>query len=243
MAGLTGLHQCRDCLTAASVLRRLGFQDTISWGPIDNSPTLIAHGYHANSGAHVDRVETEAEYKNRTGAPDAKAPVEGARGRKHSPFGLVRREYQRQPLCTHYRNELAWLMAGKPVRTTVYLAHPVADDFAANVENVTAWFRYLRGLSGYSISELVGFQYDYKPLILCPWLAGIQPDGESPGGREGMLADCRDTVMMFDEVWLLWRVTEGMAFESRNARVVRDLTHLGKTPPMAKVLPFHKDDL
>lgn len=230
---MVGLSQCHSCVTAASVLRRLGFRDTITWGPIVGSPNLTSHGWHSNSGEQVTRVETRDEYYRRT-----ELRKMSHTGGDDLPFGQMVSEYSKHPLCQNYRSELAWLAAGRPTRTTVYLAHPVSDNFGPNITNAIVWFRHLRGLSAYSLSELVGVQYDYKPLILCPWLSGIQPDEESPGGREQMLADCRDTVMMFDEVWLLWRITDGMRYESGRARVVRDLTHLGKSPPMAKVLPF-----
>lgn len=231
MAGLLDLPQCRDCVTASAVLRRLGFRDTITWGPVFGSPSETQHAWHSNAGGYTTRVETEVEFKRRVQSHR----MMGLAEEKLLPEGQSLTEYAKHPLCSHYRGELAWLSAGRPTRTTVYLAHPVAGDFERNVANATAWFRYLRGLLTHELSELVGHQFERKPLILCPWLAGIQPDEESPGGRESMLIDCRDTVMMFDEVWLLSRVTPGMSFESTVARVTRNLTHLGESPPSGKV--------
>jgi hypothetical protein len=123
------------------------------------------------------------------------------------------------------------------------MAAPVAGDFHENVLNATKWFRHLRHLSASSLSELTGVIYEQRPLILCPWLAGIEEDELSPGGREGVMQDSIDTVQMFDEVWLMPpRISDGMKLESLHAPIVRDLTHLKLSPSTkpgqrAKLLP------
>jgi len=217
------LNTCRGCQLAAFTLRRMGFRDEIVWGVIPSAPTQTVHAQHSNSGVYVERVETDREYKRR---------VEEFKGQAQDPFGRMVREWRAESLCTRYRSELGWMMANRTPRVTVYMAHPVSGDFADNVLNATIWFRYLRRLSASSLTELTGVNYDAgRPLILCPWLAGIEEDELSPGGREGVLADCRDTVRMFDEVWLVGgRTTEGMLIEAAAAPVVRDLTRLGPLP-------------
>lgn len=210
---------CRDCITAAWVLRRIGFRDNISWGFFRDSPNKdIIHGFHANSAfPHY----YPAEY------------VTDAKGRRY----LTEREAMRigddpLPLCSKYRSELAWLTAGRSTRLMIYMAHPVAGDFSRNKLNAERWLRYLRRLGVQALSELVGISYGTKPLVLCPWLAAMEPDGEYPGGRESAIADCKDTVMMFDEVWMVGgEVSNGMLDEAGVARVARDLTFLGRYPP------------
>ena len=149
------------------------------------------------------------------------------------PFG---QEVPIQPLCRFYSNELAWLTVGRPTRTTVYLAHPVSGkNFHDNVRGATVWLRYLRRLSQSTLNELVGHEFSQRPLILCPWLAAIEEDEFYPGGREAIIADARDTVLMFDEVWLVGgRISDGMRIEAQTARVLRDITHLGDLPGIEK---------
>lgn len=201
----------------------MGFRDTIAWGVIPGAPTQTAHASHANSGTWCERTEDQEEYKRRCASP----------GGNREPFGRIIREYRVESLCMTYRSELAWVAARKPQRVTVYMAHPVSGpDFADNVINATIWFRFLRRQSASALSELTGVHYDSKPLILCPWLAGIEEDELSPGGREGVLQDCLDTVRLFDEVWMVWKRTEGMTMEAAAAATVRDLTHLGRLPPV-----------
>lgn len=215
------VETCARCQTAVCIIRRLGFQDSISWGPLGGQNQHL-HATHANAGRHQERAETEDEYKRRT--------------REHPtnklPFGQMIGEYTRQPLCVFYSNELAWLSAGRPMRTTVYMAHPVSGpEFHDNIRNATRWLQFLRRLPQSTMNELVGHEYIQRPLILCPWLAGIEEDEMYPGGREGVIMDSRDAVMLFDEVWLVGgKVTSGIHVEAKTARIIRDLTHLGPTP-------------
>lgn len=216
---------CRSCQTAAHILRRIGLKDTISWGVIGHAPTQTIHATMSNAGNYIDRQETKEEY-NRRLQRDRENGVEP------KPFGQFIREYPLQPLCRFYSNELMWLTAGRPTRTTVYLAHPVSGkDFHDNVRGATVWLRYLRRLPQSSLYELMGCEFSQRPLILCPWLAAIEEDEFYPGGREAIIADARDTVLMFDEVWLVGgRISDGMRIEAQTARVLRDITHLGDLP-------------
>lgn len=216
---------CRQCQTAAHVIRRIGFKDTISWG-VMGGPSNVLHATHANSFRKEDRTETEEEYKRRTSEAKAYGMPEG------KPQGQVITDKHQLPLCRLHSTELAWLAAGRPTRTTVYMAHPVSGpDFHENIQRATKWLRYLRRLPGSTLCELAGCEFQQRPLILCPWLAAIEEDEMYPGGREAVIADSRDTVLMFDEVWLLGgRITDGMRVEAKAARVLRDLTHLGEYP-------------
>ena len=197
-----GVAVCRKCQTAQYTLRRLGFRDSFAWGFIPEAPTKILHATCSNS-------------------PKVKLPIGDP---------PVEKEFK-QLLCVQFSSEIAWLMATKPARVTVYLAHPVSgSDFADNVQNATRWLRYFRRIPLTTLNQLVGVDYSVRPLINCPWLAAIEEDELYPGGREAIIQDSRDTAMLFDEVWMLNRVTEGMLAEGSVARVVRDLTRLGPTP-------------
>lgn len=217
---------CRQCQTAAHIIRRIGFRDTISWG-VMGGPSNVLHATHANASRKEDRPETEDEYKRRK----AEAEAYGSKA-KIKPFGQTVTDKHQLPLCRLHSTELAWLAAGRPTRVTVYMAHPVSGpDFHDNVLRATKWLKYLRRLPQSTINELVGCEFQQRPLILCPWLAAIEEDEMYPGGREAVIADSRDAVMMFDEVWLLGgRITDGMRVEAQAARVLRDLTHLGESP-------------
>lgn len=219
------MSTCRNCQVAAFALRRLGFKDNISWGKLEGAPNEMIHATHSNAGTHIERKETMAEYERR------KRDAVLSKVKEIPPFGQTVREYPLSSLCVFYSNEIAWLTAGRPTRVTAYMAHPVSGpDFHDNVRNATIWLRYLRRLSYSSLCELIGYEYPQKPLILCPWLAAIEEDEIYPGGREGVIADARDTVMMFDEVWLVGnRITDGMRVEASTARVVRDLTSISIT--------------
>lgn len=136
-------------------------------------------------------------------------------------------------MCSSYRSELAWLAAGRPARVSVYLAHPVAGEPETNIVNAVLWLKYLRRQSAQLLSSLTNSVISARPNIQSPWLAAIEDD-RSPGyDRELALQDCRDTVLLFDEVWLVGgRISPGMRIEAECARQVRDLTHLGKLPPL-----------
>lgn len=225
---------CKGCQTAAHVLRRIDFRDGISWGLMGGYVQEL-HATHANAGSQSKRVETQAEYERRV----TDALAYGVARDKVKPFGQIVEEYTLLPLCNLHSSELKWLQAGKPNRVTAYLAHPVAGPkppatgptFYENVTNATTWLRYLRRLPLSSINDLTGYEYNTKPLILCPWLAGIEEDELYPGGREGVIADAHDTALMFDEVWLVGgRITEGMKVEANAARAIRDLTRHGVLP-------------
>lgn len=225
MALTAHTETCRNCLTASHVLRRLGFRDNISWGVMEG-PSATVHATHANAAQKLYRQETDKEYERRVA--DAKAYGK----RDVPPFGQMVEDKRKLPLCNLHSSELQWLMAGRPTRITVYMAHPVSGpDFHDNIRNATTWLRFLRRLPYSSLCELVGVEYNQRPLVLCPWLAAIEEDELYPGGREGVIADARDTVLMFDEVWLVGgRITDGMRVEAQTARVLRDLTHLGPVP-------------
>lgn len=213
---------CRDCTTAAWVLRRIGFRDNISWGMLDG-PNTTLHGFHANSGEYMD---FPAEYYT------------DSKGRKALLEPACRKPGPPQPLCTCYRSELGWLAAGRPQRVTVYMGHPVSDgDFATNIRNAGLWLQYLRSRTPAQLSEITGIAYYQRPLIQAPWLGGIVPDDRSPGGREVVIQDCMDAVLLYDEFWSMVRVTDGMMKEATRAKVVRDLTHLGPVPPITEMLP------
>lgn len=139
-------------------------------------------------------------------------------------------------LCTNYSSELAWLTAGRPKRITVYMAHPIAGDFTKNVAGAIAWYRYLRAMPVQNLMELTGVYYPTRPLISAPYLAGIEPDSSDHYPRERAMVDCRDMVTLFDEMWMMVSVSSGMKEEAGNAKVIRDLTHLGKLPPIPKQL-------
>lgn len=224
---------CRNCLTAAHVLRRIGLQDNISWGTM-GGPTDIIHATFSNAGHNIERQETDDEYRRRR----ENAIASGANPDKLPPFGQIIRTFLLQPLCKFYQSELSWLSAGRPARVSVYMAHPVGGpNFKDNVKNATLWYRYLRRLGYTELCNIVGVEYQQKPLVHCPWLAGIEPDEFYPGGREAIIADSRDTILLFDEVWLVGgKITEGMKVEAQTARVLRDLTHLGKLPPLPKAI-------
>ncbi len=196
---------CGACQKAAFVLRRIGFQDTISWGALDGAPSLRIHAHHANSGEHILRE-----------------------GNGEPPFNPARRYkyFARTSLCVTYRSELAWLMASRTTRTVVYMAHPISGNFERNVDSATKFLRYLRSLSHQELQAIVGAEWPHRPLIVAPYLAGIDEDGDLPGARELTLADCRATVQLCDELWWVQRVSDGMQQEASVAPIVRDLTHL-----------------
>lgn len=222
---------CKYCQTASHALRRLGFRDHISWGTM-GGPSATIHATHANAQQKTFRQETDEEYKRRV----REAKAQGVAESKLKPFGQVVEDRKTLPLCNLYSSELSWLHAGRPTRTVVYMAHPVSGpDFHDNIRNATVWLRALRRLPQSTLNELVGVEYSQRPLILCPWLAAIEEDEMYPGGREGVIADARDTVLIFDEVWLVGgRITDGMKVEAQTARILRDLTHLGPLPQIAK---------
>lgn len=212
---------CRGCITAANIIRRMGFRDNIAWGLLRDAPTKRIHAMHANTGVTVTRTETEDEYKRRL----ENAPLTG---KDQPPEGQKVTERVLQPLCVFYSSELMFLTASQPKRLTVYMAHPVADDFAMNISDATCWLRYLRRVPITELQTIVGAEFEQRPLILAPWLAGIEEDDSYPGGREAIMQDSRDAAMLFDEVWLLGgRVSTGMMIEAAAARRIRDLTHLG----------------
>lgn len=216
-------EQCNGCVTAAYVLRRMGMRDTIDWAyqVQPDHTTSIEHAFHANAGIHIEREETDTEYLRRVNEFKSKLP----KGQK-----LV--EFKRQPLCVAYRSELGWIRVAKPARTTVYMAHPLSNNFKENVVQASMWLRFLRRCSPARLSELTGVQYHQRPLIQAPWLAATEPDELHPGGREMALRDCQDTVVLFDELWMVGGLTsDGMKRESFVARVTRDLTFLGPLPP------------
>lgn len=220
---------CRNCRVATRVLRKLGFRDNIAWGPqmTPNGATEVHHGYHSNARQAVERVETQEEYKRR---------VEEFNSTE--PFGKVHKYHELTPMCTSYRSEIAWVTAGRPIRTTVYLAHPLSGNFERNKQNAADWLRFLRRLGTQAISELVGYEFEHRPVIMCPWLGGAEPDEATPGGREAVLADCKDTVMLYDELWYVGgQISPGMFDESKVAWLVRDLTHLGEKPPVPNHQP------
>lgn len=205
-------EMCADCQKAAHVLRLMNFQDTIGWGVYPDAPTRKLHASHSNSGVRTLR--------------------EGSGEPPHNPAAL-HPHYQMTALCVTYRSELAWLAAGRTTRPVVYMAHPVAGDFKRNVEGATRWLRYLRSLTQLELQSLVGVTWSDTPVVHAPYLAAIVRDKFAhPAGREGIIADCRATVTIFDEVWLVGgRISEGMHDEARVSKIARDLTHLGALPP------------
>jgi hypothetical protein len=219
---MTDGHICRDCQKASFVLRRIGFRDNISWGKFKDSPNDTIHASHANSGNKVIRPETDDEYKRRMSSPS------GTR----LPFGQLITEFVREPLCSNYRSELAWITASSPTRPTIYVGHPLSGNFEKNVKVASDWVKFLRRLSIQQISSILNLDYNHRPIITAPWLAAVEEDGFHPGGREGALADCRDIVAMFDEFWMVGGfISGGMREEMGSARIIRDLTFLGPTPP------------
>lgn len=205
-------EMCADCQVASRVVRQLGLRDTIGWGVFPDAPTRKLHASHSNSMVRV-MVEGSGEPPNN---PPALHP-----------------KNQAVALCVTYRSELTWLRVGRTPRPIVYMAHPIAGQFKRNVEGAGHWLRYLRGLDQRRLSELVGHVWMRPPIIHAPYLAAIVQDKFAhPAGREGIIADCRDTVTIFDELWWVGgEVSEGMAEEAKGATVVRDLTHLGRLPP------------
>ncbi len=220
MQGEGIVDACRGCTRAAHILRRIGFRDSITWGCYSDRPgATTVHGFHSNTEQAPRRVTTEKPTDDLGKGAGWWTPTTSE---VLSPT----------PLCFTYRSELAWLTAGRPQRVMVYMAHPVAGDFERNVENAGRWLRWLRSLSTSGYAELTGFPYSMRPAIHAPWLAGIVPDDDVYGGREAALQECRDTVMLYDELWYVGgRVSSGMSYESAPAMVVRNLTHLGKVPP------------
>lgn len=132
-------------------------------------------------------------------------------------------------LCSSYASELLWQMAGRPDRTLVYLAHPLSvGHFDINVDSAARWVRFLRSMNPIELERwsrgLV--IVDVRPVVMAPWLGGVASDVEHPLGREGAIADCTAVASLFDEVWAVGSVTDGVAAEMAIARRSLDLTHL-----------------
>lgn len=139
-------------------------------------------------------------------------------------------------LCVEHRSEIAWVIASGPNRPLVYLGHPLRGNYSDNVKSATRWVRWLRRRTLWELNALVGCSYKAKPIISAPWLGAIEPDASTPGGRENALLECKQIVSVFDEFWVLSSFSEGIRIEAESAKVVRDLTHLGKVPPSPKKL-------
>lgn len=228
-------HQyCHDCHVAANILRRLGFRDSISWGPL-SGPNLVFHGFHANSGdveiAEYRRILDIVEGKERW--TERRSVVASIPEAREDGVRYVSERSSRRPLCGAYRSELSWLLAGRPMYTMVYMAHPVSGNFAENIENAFSWLRFLRSRTPHQLFELTGVEYDRKPIIHAPWLAVADATLDAdPNLRESIIAECKATAMLFSEVWHVGgRISSGMADEASVVPVARNLTHLGFRHP------------
>ena len=73
--------------------------------------------------------------------------------------------------------------------------------------------------------------FEQPPVIICPWLACLVPDGEYPGGRKKAMSDCRAAARRCDEFWATGAWSEGMMQEQKEVQIVRDLTRWGALPP------------
>lgn len=146
------------------------------------------------------------------------------------------------------------------MRTVVYMSHPLAGDFVKNIHNANLWYRFLRSLSAKGIHKLLGSKpdkvvlqyhkvvagtgltephsllvrpFDEPPVVIAPWLTCTVPDQRYPGGRKRAIDDGIHVVKLVDENWLVGEyVTSGMSDEANHAKMVRDLTFWGETPPL-----------
>lgn len=189
------MRKCHYCEIGETTLRRLGFQDNIVWGPIEDSPNEISHATHSNS---------------------------------VSPKGNL--------LCITYGSEIGWVMTSRAVRPTIYVAHPLSGNFHRNMESAARWVKWLRRRSVWELSTLTGYFYKAKPIITAPWMGGAEMDSKTPGGREAILAECKEIVTLFDEVWAVSGLSDGVRVEGETAKTFRDLTYLGKKPPTSTQL-------
>jgi hypothetical protein len=146
------------------------------------------------------------------------------------------------------------------VRTTVYMSHPLAGDFQLNIHNGGLWYRFIRGLSAKGVQKLLvdrpdkvvrqyqkvvtntgltepravlSRPFDEPPVIIAPWLTCAVPDIRYPGGRPRAIDDGIHMVRVVDENWQVGEyVSPGMRDEANHAKMVRDLTFWGVTPPL-----------
>lgn len=127
------------------------------------------------------------------------------------------------------------------MRTTVYISHPLAGDFQQNIHNGGLWYRFIRSLSAKGVQKLlVGslwidrFRlFDEPPVIIAPWLTCAVPDIRYPGGRPRAIDDGIHMVRVVDENWQVGEyISPGMRDEANHAKLVRDLTFWGVTPPL-----------
>jgi hypothetical protein len=138
------------------------------------------------------------------------------------------------PYHHRFKREVSWLRTWdiSDAPPLVYVAHPVSGDFRANVAEARNWVKWLRRLTLDDIHFRLGFVDLLEvPTFNAPWLVMPEDIDLDKRARARLIRGCAATASRHDEVWVFVRWSGGVSDEARAARRVRNLTHLGKTPP------------
>lgn len=152
-----------------------------------------------------------------------------------------------EPFCRKFSNELRWARASQQYTlesaTTqiaqklddillVYLAHPVSGDFEANIANAHLWLEWANS-EAHAFLELPA---DVTLVVTAPWLTNPKSVDHLPDIRARHMRWCCAAARRADEVWATGgRISKGMQEEIDHARHLRDLTHLGISPPFKSI--------